>query len=138
MLAVGLAIAVGILTASSPVQASTDWLARLFTGSTGEASAGAAPGTPGGVGAACVSAKGTSIEVSWNAVSHATSYAVLESSGKSGSYTVVATVTTTAWTSTFANGSYRFEVESYAGAEWASAASGPTTKLTISNGKKCK
>lgn len=101
----------------------------------GEATAAAAPAVPTGVAAACTSANGATIKVTWSAVTHATTYTIWQSTTSATSgFSVTATgVTGTSWTSgTLANGKYWFEVSARSGANWTSPNSTATAKRTIS------
>ncbi|HVC13558.1 MAG TPA: hypothetical protein VND62_01725 [Acidimicrobiales bacterium] len=128
----------GILLAASPASASSYWPVPLGAGSTAEAAAGKAPGTPVAVSATCVGSSKPTVELKWKPVEHATSYTVLESATASPTYTVVATVTRHHWRARFSTGTYRFEVVAYAGAHWSSAPSTPTAARTIVSGPACQ
>lgn len=126
-----------VALAAGPAFAST-WVSQLAGGSSGESHATTLPAAPTGVAAACQSGTGSKIIVSWNAVSKATGYTVLDSTtSATGSYSVVASgVTTSPWTSgSLSSGHYWFEVTAQVGTHWTSAnsaASGETTLGTLS------
>lgn len=127
-----LVIAGLVALAAGPAFAST-WVSHLAAGSSGESHATALPAAPTGVAAACQSAIGSKIIVSWNAVSNATAYTVSDSTTSATSgYSVAASgLTGTSWTSgSLGNGNYWFEVTASVGTNWTSpnsAASGETT-----------
>jgi hypothetical protein len=132
-----LAIAGLVALAAGPAFAST-WVSQLAAGSSAESHATTLPAAPGGVAAACQSATGKKIVVSWNAVSKATAYTVLDSTTSvTSGYSVAASgVTSTSWTSgALSSGNYWFEVTVSVGTNWTSpnsAASGETTLGTLS------
>lgn len=121
----------------STVPASAAWSVGVAGGGRGQAASAAAPAVPSGVAAACTSATGQTIRVSWTAASRATSYAVYESvTGAAGVYTLLA-----AWpASPYTTGTltpavtYYFEVEAVSGSSWASALSSPTAGHSIGLG----
>ena len=134
---ISLAMAGLVALAAGPAFAST-WVDHLAAGSSGESHTTTLPAAPTGVAAACQSSTGSKIIVSWNAVSKATGYTVLDSTTSATSgYSVAASgVATTSWTSgSLANGNYWFEVTASVGTHWTSpnsAASGETTLATLS------
>jgi cellulose 1,4-beta-cellobiosidase len=131
---------VGLLLASSTgaAWAATSWIVTLHTASSGEGHSQTVPSAPTGVTAAC-NAPTTSktIQVSWTAVTHATTYTVYDSTTSStGTYSSIATgVTTTSWTSgtLTAGTNYWFEVTVSVGSNWASAKSTATGESTINS-----
>lgn len=130
-----------VLMAATPAGASA-WTVGLKTGSAGEAQAQPAPAAPSGASASCYSTSQEKITVSWTAVSHATSYTILDSTtSATGSYGSEATGQTgTSWTSgSLAAGNYWFKVEAYVGSNWVSTTSTATAESTIrtSGSPKC-
>lgn len=126
-LAVGLAIAAANASGAA-------WTVDIAASSRGQASSGPAPATPTGATSACTSAISTTVKVSWNAVSTATSYTIWKSATSATSgYSVAATgVTGTSWTSgSLAVGTYWFQVSSAIGTNWTSGNSSATAQRTI-------
>lgn len=114
--------------------AQATWAIGLGGTRTGEARATAAPPAPAGVAAACVSSSGTTVKVTWTAVTLASTYKIWKSTTSATSgFSVTATgVTGTSWTSaTLAAGGYWFEVSALVGANWATANSVASAKRTI-------
>ncbi len=130
-----------VLMAATPASSST-WTVGLKTGSAGEAVAQPAPVAPSGASASCYSTTQQKITVTWTAVTHATSYTILDSTtSAAGTYTATATGQTgTTWTSaTLGSANYWFKVEAYVGSNWVSTTSTATGETTISNGyPKCQ
>ncbi len=93
---------------------------------------------PSGAAAACAApTTSKTIKVSWNAVTHATSYPVYDSTtSATGTYSLVASgVSTTSWTSgtLTAGTNYWFEVVTVIGSNWVSAKSSATAESTINS-----
>jgi len=126
------------LVADLCVPAASAWASSWSTGlgaaSAGEGEAQGAPPAPTGVTSSCVSGLGTKVSVTWNAVVHAGTYTVYESTTSAASgYSVAASgLTATSWTSgNLAAGGYWFEVAAVVGANWASPDSSATAERTI-------
>jgi hypothetical protein len=121
------------LSVAGVAYAST-WTVTLHASSHGEAQAQAAPAAPTGVTATCVSpASKKEVSVTWGAVSHASEFEVLQSFN-GGSYGATTTLTGTAWTSgALATGTYKYEVETQIGTNWASSPSSASATRTISS-----
>ena len=130
MVATGVAVAAVLATA--PALATT-WAVSLAAGSKGQATANTVPAAPTNVVATC-SLVSLQITVTWNAVPHATSYTVYQStSGANGTYSAVATgVTATTWTSgILLLGTYYYKVTATYGTTWEGAQSAATAGHTI-------
>jgi len=119
--------------------AATSWVVQLAAGSKGEGQAQVLPAAPTGVTATC-NAPTTSkvIKATWNAVTHATNYAVFQATSTTstpGTYTKITTVTTTSWTSgTLTTGTnYWYKVVTDIGTNWTSAQSTATGESTINS-----
>jgi hypothetical protein len=115
------------------------WSTSVTAGSRGQSAAQPAPAAPATPTATCVSSGGNTVNVTWTAVAHATSYTVLQATASaSGPYTAVATVSPTSWTSgALATANYWFQVKATIGTNWASPASTATTQRTINGGGHC-
>lgn len=112
----------------------TAWVVGVASGTSGEAQARGAPSTPSGVTSTCTSAVATTVRVSWNAATNATSYSVYSSTTSSSSgYSLYASgVSATSYTTgSLATGTYWFEVAAYTGTNWASSNSAATAARTI-------
>ena len=112
----------------------TSWSTGLGGSSTGEGEAQGAPGAPTGATSACATGLGNRVTVAWNAVTHASTYAVYQSttSATTGYALAAAGVTTTTWTSGgLASGTYWFEVAAFIGLNWSGSNSVATAKRTI-------
>ncbi len=109
----------------------------MATTNSGQAQAQALPAAPASPTSACTSpASAKTVKVSWTAVTHATAYAVYESTTTAGgTYTLVMSgVTATSWTTgVLATGNYWFEVLADVGTNWASAKSTATAERIISS-----
>jgi hypothetical protein len=133
-----------IVLGQVPSVGASNWSVVLETGSRGEAeSMTASP--PASVAASCVSPSGYTIDISWSAVTHASSYTVYQSkttSSSPGTYTSAKTgVTGTSWTTgTLATGyNYWYEVVSVYSTPWTSAKSTASGETTISSSSpECK
>jgi hypothetical protein len=111
------------------------WAIALHASSHAEAQAQASPAAPTSVTATCVApAAKKEISVTWGTVSHATEFELLQSLN-GGTYGAVTTLTGTAWTSSsgLSTGTYKYEVETQIGTNWASGPSSASTTRTISN-----
>ena len=132
--------ALSLLVTSGTAWAVTNWVVHVATTNSGEARAQALPAAPASPAAACTSpASSKTIKVSWTAVTHATAYAVYESTtSASGTYTLATSgVTGTSWTTAvLGTGNYWFEVLADIGSNWASAKSTATGESTI-NSSSC-
>jgi hypothetical protein len=139
------AFAACVLLAGGVAIAATRWGVALGSSSKAQAKA-TTPAAPTGVTAKCLKSTGgtatssttAAVKVSWTAAALATGYTVWESK-TSGSYTKVAKVTTTSWSSsTLTNGSYLFKVTTAIGSKWSSAKSRASATVTIkSSTYKC-
>ncbi len=136
----GCLLAAAALRGGAEAGAATKWGLPLAGGSEAQAKS-ASPAAPTDVRGTCVSKATPKIKVTWLAATHATGYTVYESK-TSGSYSSVATVTTTGWTSgTLTSGKYTFEVSTSIGSRWSSARSSATSSRTVSttaSTTKCK
>lgn len=103
------------------------WTVGLRSGSTGEAQS-SSPAAPANVASKCASS--STVTVTWDAVPHAASYTVYESSTSASSgYAQAATeITATTWTSGTLkkSKSYWFELTATVGSHWVSADSSDT------------
>ncbi len=116
----------------------SNWTVALRASSSAGAQAQALPAPPTAVTSACTApASNQQITVTWTSVSNATEFEVWQSFN-SGSYSSVATLTGTAWTSStgLAAGTYSYEVSGQVGTNWVGGLSGPTATRTIKNGAK--
>jgi hypothetical protein len=114
--------------------AASNWTIAAGPGSSAEVQAGTAP-TPTDVSATCATPTGTSIQLAWAAVAHASSYTVYQSTtSSSAGFNVVASgVTSPNWTSApLPAGSYWYELSDTIGANWLSRTSVATTGMVIS------
>ena len=72
--------ALSLLATSGAAWATTNWVVHVATTNSGHAQAQALPAAPASPTSACTSpASAKTVKVSWTAVTHATSYAVYES-----------------------------------------------------------
>jgi hypothetical protein len=134
VLAVGATLSVVFVSGSA--WAATNWAVQLATGSNGEGHAQALPSAPASLAASCAAPTiSQTINVTWSAVAHATTYSVYDATtSASGTYTLAASgVTTTSWTSgTLASSTnYWFKVLAKVGSNWSSAKSAATGESTI-------
>ena len=123
-----------VLAHATGASAASNWATAINAGSNGEAQAQTAPSAPSGVTATCTSALQTTVDVSWNAVAHATTYTIFESttSSSTGFSSVATGVVGTSWRSpSLPTGSYWFEVVAYVGTNWTSPNSAATAQRTI-------
>jgi len=131
-LAYAMLFAMLLLLCAAPAQA--DWAVGVGANSAGEARAAAAPTAPIGVTSACTSVLATTVNVTWSAVTHASTYEIWESTTSSSSgFSIAATgVTGTSWTSgNLAPGNYWFEVSAFVGTNWTSPNSSASAQRTI-------
>ncbi len=130
-------LALSMLATSGAAWAGTNWVVHVTTTNSGEARAQTLPAAPASPTSACTSpASAKTVKVSWSAVTHATAYAVYESTTTaSGTYTLATSgVTATSWTTgVLSTGNYWFEVLADVGTNWASAKSAATAERTISS-----
>ncbi len=135
LLVVVIASALSVFASSGTAWATGNWVVKLDTVNSGEAHAQALPAAPASPVATCTSpASARTVKVSWTAVTHATTYAVWESTTTAGgTYTqVMSGVTTTSWTTgVLSTGHYFFEVVANVGTNWASAKSAATAQRTL-------
>ena len=127
-----------ILWSGPAVDAASNWAVHLASGSKGEGHAQVLPSAPSGVAASCPSPTvSKTIKVAWNAVTHATSYSVYQSTtSATGTYSLaIGGLTTTSWTSgTLTSGTnYWYEVVVLVGSHWASANSSASGESTINS-----
>ena len=116
------------------VAAASTWAVALGAASGAEAQAQGAPATPTGVTATCTSTIQTTVNVSWSAVIHATTYTgyVSTTSSTTGFSSLATGIVGTSWTSaSLATGTYWFEVAAYEGSRWAGDNSSATAQRTI-------
>lgn len=131
-----LTVAIFIVGTVNVASAASNWLVHSATVSAGEAHALALPSAPAGVSASCAApTTAKTIKVSWSAVTHATAYAVYDSTtSATGTYTLIASgVTTTSWTSSALTSTtnYWFEVATNVGSNWTSAKSSASAESTM-------
>jgi hypothetical protein len=122
----------GVLVSVPGAAWASSWVIPLNVGSRGDAQGHTLPPAPSGVAAACSSSSGKTIKVTWNSVTHASSYSIYQStvSGASGFSLAASGVTGTSWTSgTLSNATYWFEVAAKIGTNWA----GPNSTATASH-----
>jgi hypothetical protein len=133
--AAGILTTLSLLVSSGPAWATANWTVGLKTGGSGEAHAQALPVAPTATSACATPTSGKKVTVSWTAITHATGYAIYQSTTTAtGTYTLQTTVTTLTWTSAaLATGSYWYEVVTNIGTNWASAKSAATAQRTISS-----
>ena len=130
---VGIALAVGEPQAAL----ASSWTIAVQNGSSGEATSSGLPSAPAGASASCTSSVGNTIKVTWNSVTHASTYSVYQAtSAATGPYSLVASgVSATTWTSgALALGNFWYEVAAVAGNNWQgpnSSATGETTILAV-------
>jgi hypothetical protein len=139
LLAATAVVVVVALTGASNA-AATSWSVIVGPGSRGQATAQPLPVAPAGAAAACSSVIGTTVQVTWDAIPHATAYTVLHSTtSATAGFTPIATgVTSTSWTSgPLASGNHWFEVIAVIGTNWASPASAATAQRSIFLGFLC-
>jgi hypothetical protein len=120
----------------SVADAASNWVVQVAAGSKGESQASILPAAPTGSAAACAApTTAKTIKVTWNAVTHATTYSVYDSTTSAGgTYSLIASgVATTSWTSgALSSGTnYWFEVVVIVGTHWASVKSSATGESTI-------
>jgi hypothetical protein len=131
-----IASVLSISVSSGSAWAATNWAVHAAAVNSGEAHALALPAAPAAPTATCTSpATNRTVKVSWTAVTHATTYAVWESTTTAGgTYTqVMSGVATTSWTTgVLSTGNYFFEVVANVGTNWAGAKSAPTAQRTLS------
>lgn len=133
LLTVAGAVLSGLLPASG-----SSWLVQAATGVNAKAEATTAT-PPVEVEAACETASGRSVTVSWLAVPRAVSYDVYVSETRTSGYTAVGTgVTSATWSSTLTGSAtgthYWFTVSATIGRNWTSYPSVPSTEVTIGTG----
>ena len=129
-----LAVVCAATTFGGVASGATLWIVVLHANSAGEGSAQALPAAPTGIAASCPApTTSKTVKVTWNAVTHATSYSIYDSTtSATGTYSLVTSVTTTSWTSgTLASGNYWYEVTASIGTNWASVRSPASGESTI-------
>jgi hypothetical protein len=126
-------VAFAVQSAGSPAFAAT-WTTGLASGSSGESQGQAAPAAPANPTATCTSGLSNTVNLTWSAVTHATTYTVYDSttSASTGYAVLTSGVTTTSYTTgALSSASYWFEIAAYVGTNWVSANSAATAKRTI-------
>jgi hypothetical protein len=124
---------------SDPVaDAASNWLVNVAASSKGESQASVLPVAPTGIAASCAApTTSKTIKVTWNAVTHATTYSIYDSTTTAGgTYSLIASgVSTTSWTSgALTSGTnYWFEVVAIVGSHWASVKSSASAESTINS-----
>ncbi len=118
--------------------AASNWVVHLAAGSKGESQASVLPAAPAGVAATCATpTTAKTIKVMWNAVTHATTYSVYDSTTSAGgTYSLIASgASGTSWTSgALTSGTnYWFEVVAIVGSNWASVKSSASAENTINS-----
>ena len=111
--------------------AASGWPVPAAAGSQAVAAAQSLPVAPANPTSTC-SLIALQVSVAWSPVPHATGYGVYQSTtGSSGSYSLVATVSATAWTSPILMlGSYWYRITAFVGS-WTSPPSSPTAGHSI-------
>jgi len=127
-----------ILLGDPVADAASNWAVHPAAGSKGESQATVLPAAPTGTAASCAAATTSkTIKVTWNAVTHATTYSVYDSTTTAGGiYSLIASgVATTSWTSgALTSGTnYWFEVVAIVGNNWASPKSPASVESTINS-----
>jgi hypothetical protein len=127
-----------ILLSDPVADAASNWVVHVAAGSKGESQASVLPAAPTGIAATCAApTTSKTIKVTWNAVTHATSHSIYDSTTSAGgTYSLVASgVVTTSWTSgTLTSGTnYWFEVVAVVGSNWASVKSSASAESTINS-----
>lgn len=124
---------------SDPIaDAASNWVVHLAVGSKGESKASILPAAPSGVAASCAApTTSKTIKMTWNVVTHATTYSVYDSTTTAGgTYSLIASsVSGTSWTSgALTSGTnYWFEVVAIVGSNWASVKSSASAESTINS-----
>ena len=132
LVVVVIASVLSVLVFSGPAWATANWAVQAAAVNAGEAHAQALPTAPTATSACGTTAR--TVKVSWAAITHATAYAVYQSTTTvGGTYSLVMSgVTTTSWTTAVLSaGNYWFEVVADIGTNWASAKSAATAQRTI-------
>jgi hypothetical protein len=115
----------------------TSWIVVLHSNSAGEGHAQAFPAAPTGPAAACAApTTSKTIKLTWNTVTHATTYSVYDSTtSATGTYTLLASGigTNSYTTAALASGNYWFEVTATVGTNWAGSRSSATGESTINS-----
>ena len=127
-----------ILFGDPVADASSNWAVHPAAGSKGDGQATVLPVAPTGIAASCAAATTSkTIKVTWNAVTHATTYSVYDATTSvGGTYSLMASgVATTSWTSgALTSGTnYWFEVVAVVGSNWASIKSSASAESTINS-----
>jgi endoglucanase len=125
-----------ILLNNPVADAASNWAVHVAAGSKGESQASVLPTAPTGIAASCAApTTAKTIKVTWNAVTHATTYSVYDSTTSAGgAYSLIASgVSTTSWTSgALTSGTnYWFEVVAVVGSNWAGVKSTASAESTI-------
>ena len=127
-----------ILLSDPVADAASNWVVHIAAGSKGESQASVLPLAPTGIAASCAApTTAKTIKVTWNAVTHATTYSIYDSTTTAGgTYSLMASgVSGTSWTSgTLTSGTnYWFEVVAVVGSNWASVKSSASAESTINS-----
>ena len=127
-----------ILLSDPAADAASNWVVHVAAGNKGESQATVLPVAPTGIAATCAApTTSKTIKVTWNAVTHATTYSVYDSTTTAGgTYNLIASgVATTSWTSgALTSGTnYWFEVVAVVGSNWASPKSAASVESTINS-----
>jgi len=133
-----LAVPLTFALLSAPgIASASSWVDTLASGSRGQAQAQVLPSAPVSVVALCTSPTTKTIQVTWAALTHATSYSVYQSTtSASTGYSLAASgVIATSWTSgTLPKATYWFELAGYIGTNWVSPNSTATGSHVIATG----
>ena len=124
-----LAAALVMLVLGNGDSSAAGWPTPLSVGSAATSDAQGLPTAPGDVTASCTATLGSpEIDVAWAPAPVASDYLVWESYN-GGTFAVVATVTSPAWSTNpgVAVGTYQFEVQTQVGQNWLSADSSPAS-----------
>lgn len=135
------AITASIWLCGAGVAGATNWLLAISGASHGQAHAQALPTSPSGLTPACGGSTGSTVNLTWTGVSHATSYTIYRSttSATSGFASTASGVTGTSWTSgVLSNATYWWRISALVGSNWLSAQSATSTTATMhSTGTHC-
>lgn len=124
--------ACAVVTGQAAPALAASWSIAVAMTTTGQARGGTAPSAPNAATASCQSIASSTIVVSWSAVARATRYTVSDSTVQTGTYTPVATTSTTSTSiAGLASGTYFFEVTATIGSSWDGPPSASTSQRTI-------
>jgi hypothetical protein len=139
LVAVVIASALSPFVSSGAAWATANWTVHVATVNSGEAQAQALPAAPTATSACTSPASAKTVKVSWVAITHATAYAVYQSTTTAtGTYTLQTSgVTALSWTTAaLTTGDHWYEVVADMGSNWVSAKSGATAERIVS-GSSC-